>query len=84
MELDLLRDEIDQIDDRISALFEQRMALVEKIANQKKATGTAVSDPAREQSVLNRICCGRRFAPQLRCLYDAIFKISRAYQENRR
>ncbi|MDO4284675.1 MAG: prephenate dehydratase [Eubacteriales bacterium] len=57
MELDLqkFRQEIDGIDAQIVALYEERMALSEKVAAYKIATGKKVLDRQREQEKLNAL-----------------------------
>ena len=49
-ELLKLRDEIDVIDDEIVRLFEQRMAVAEKVAAYKRGVGKPVLDKERERS----------------------------------
>ena len=49
-ELIKLRDEIDVIDDQIVSLFEQRMAVAERVAAFKRGVGKPVLDKEREMS----------------------------------
>ena len=51
-----LRCKIDEIDSAMERLFEERMAVVERIALEKKATGRAVEDAAREKEMIERRC----------------------------
>ena len=44
MDLDIIRQEIDQIDDQIVKLLEERMHLVEDVVAYKKASGKAILD----------------------------------------
>ena len=44
MDLDIIRQEIDQIDDQIVKLLEERMHLVESVVAYKKASGKAILD----------------------------------------
>ena len=44
MRLEEIRQEIDQVDDAIVTLLEQRMNLVDQVVALKKLTGTAVLD----------------------------------------
>ena len=48
MRLEEIRQEIDQVDDAIVTLLEQRMNLVDQVVALKKLTGTAVLDSKRE------------------------------------
>lgn len=55
MELDSLRNTIDQIDEQLVALFAKRAEAVLKVAKVKKSKGLAVYDPGREEEVYKRI-----------------------------
>ena len=50
-----LRERIDGIDDRMVQLFEERMAISEKVAEYKIRTGMQVLDPKREQEKLKTL-----------------------------
>lgn len=53
-ELKKLREKINCIDAQMARLFEERMDLVEKVADLKKDAGIAVSDKEREEQVVSR------------------------------
>lgn len=55
MDLLKIRDEIDEIDQKIAQLFERRMKLCQDVAEFKIETGKAVFDPVREQQKIERI-----------------------------
>ena len=50
------RSKIDEIDARMARLFEERMAVVECIAQEKKASGRPVEDLEREKSMIEKRC----------------------------
>ena len=50
------RSKIDEIDARMARLFEERMAVVECIALEKKASGRPIEDPEREKSMIEQRC----------------------------
>ena len=50
-----LRNEIDDIDEQIVALYEKRMKIAGEVAEYKISTGKAVFDKTREQSKLNTL-----------------------------
>ena len=50
------RSKIDEIDARMARLFEERMAVVECIAQEKKASGRPVEDLEREKSMIEKSC----------------------------
>ena len=54
-DLQELRDEIDVIDEQIAALYEQRMAISDEVADYKIANGKQVFDQAREKSKLDKL-----------------------------
>ena len=55
MNLEELRQKINQIDDELIKLLEKRMELVSKVAVYKLKTGKAVLDSKREEIILNKV-----------------------------
>lgn len=55
MTLDELRENIDQIDDTLLTLLNERMEYVHNVGELKNTTGAAIYRPEREQSILNRL-----------------------------
>lgn len=53
-QLQQARAQIDEIDAKMAALFEQRMQAVGQVAQYKARTGKQVFDPAREALVLEK------------------------------
>lgn len=53
--LDKLREEIDKIDEKILKLYEERMAVCEKIGEYKKANGIPAYDEDREAEKLDKV-----------------------------
>ena len=51
MTLEEIRQEIDQVDDALVALLEQRMNLVGQVVAFKQSNGKAVADPKREERI---------------------------------
>ncbi|MBE5803620.1 MAG: chorismate mutase [Clostridiales bacterium] len=83
-ELEDIRQELDAVDRRIVALFEQRMALARDVAAYKMAHGMQVLDRSREEAVLaSRVDMLRdgHWAGSVRALYEEIMRLSRAEQE---
>lgn len=54
-DLDVIRQEIDQVDQELVVLLEKRMTLVNQVAAYKKATGKAILDTSREDAVLKKL-----------------------------
>ena len=83
MDLQELRKEIDQIDDKIVALFCQRMEVSAKIGAYKKERNLPVFVPEREQEklmdVASKASSGMENAVQ--ALYTRIFELSRGCQD---
>ena len=83
MTIDDLRREIDAIDDQLLSLFEQRMAVVNQIAQYKKENSLPVQDTAREQEILSRL--SKKAPPELaecvKMLFSSLFEMSRNYQK---
>ncbi len=84
MELDLtkLREEINETDREMVALFRKRMEIAANVAAYKKEHGLPVLDAARERALLGRISdmAGEEFDGYARTLYHTMLDVSRAYQ----
>lgn len=84
MELDLnkIRQEINSIDDEISALFEKRMLLAKDVAEYKRQNDMAVYDRRRERDIVNRISSqvSDDLSSYAKILYSTLFQVSRSYQ----
>lgn len=81
-ELEQLRGQIDQIDDKIIALFKERMQVSDKIALVKKEYDMPTLAPGRERAVLARVAeeAGEEFADYTESLFRTIMAASRSYQ----
>ena len=82
-QLQQARAQIDEIDAKMAASFEQRMQAVGQVAQYKARTGKQVFDPAREALVLEKNTA-RVQNPELQPYYREFLKkalaVSRAYQ----
>ncbi|MCL1815711.1 MAG: chorismate mutase [Treponema sp.] len=82
MNIDELRQEVDDIDDKLLSLFERRMEIAKNIGECKKEQGLPVKDRKREQKILHRLC--KKARPELeeyvRPLFLALFEVSSNYQ----
>ncbi|MDR1033394.1 MAG: chorismate mutase [Bifidobacteriaceae bacterium] len=82
-ELGELRSEIDAVDDAMTALFEKRMQILEKVADYKKEHPMNVQDGTREQSLIERNLAhisDEKIRLEYRKFIDNVLKISRSYQ----
>ena len=82
-ELDVIRQEIDQVDQELVALLEKRMTLVNQVAAYKKATGKPILDTSREEVILNKVASrvqNKDFETTLVNTFADIMKNSRDYQ----
>ena len=84
-ELEQLRGQIDQIDDKIIALFKERMQVSDKIAYYKKEHDMPTLAPGRERALLARVSeeAGEEFADYTESLFRTIMAASRSYQNIR-
>ncbi len=81
-----LRDEIDTIDDQIVSLFEQRMAVAERVAAFKRGVGKPVLDKEREKSKIQKVTekTSNAFNRQaVESLFGQIMAVSRMLQYQR-
>mgnify|MGYP002724173327 CR=1 FL=1 len=81
MELNEIREKIDQVDDALFDLFEQRMELAKQIAREKQAEGAGVSNKIRERAILQRLSKkDPELATYTRMLYSTLFSVSKSLQ----
>lgn len=85
MDLQDYRNQLDQIDDQLVALFRQRMETVRQVADYKKEHNTPVLAAGRERDILYRVTGlgGEELQEYTRILYVTLLELSRDYQENR-
>lgn len=79
----LIRDEIDQVDNEITALYQKRMELTSQVAEYKIRTGKKVFDKQREREKLEKLSAlvpGSFLKHGIRELFEHIMSISRKRQ----
>ena len=88
MDLDIIRQEIDQIndqiDDQIVKLLEERMHLVEGVVAYKKASGKPILDSKREEVIFEKVRSrveDKRYQETIVATFSDILKRSRDYQD---
>lgn len=84
MDLDIIRQEIDQIDDQIVKLLEERMHLVEGVVAYKKASGKLILDTKREEVIFEKVGSrveDKRYQETIVATFSDILKRSRDYQD---
>lgn len=81
MTLEEIRSEIDQIDEKLLALFLRRMELGREAAEQKLRLGRPLKDSAREQHILNKVSeSSGALSGYSERLFQELMALSRAYQ----
>ena len=84
MDMEKLRNEIDEIDDSLVKLFEKRMQSTARLAKHKKEHSVPVSDRTREREIIYRM--SGKVAPELagytKSLYNTLFDLSKSYQNS--
>lgn len=84
MDLDIIRQEIDQIDDQIVKLLEERMHLVEGVVAYKKASGKPILDTKSEEVIFEKVRSrveDKRYQETIVATFSDILKRSRDYQD---
>lgn len=85
MNLEQNRKRIDEIDDSLIKLFEERMDIVNDISAYKKENNMPIFHRGRERDIINRL--SSQINPEMRVytkmLYNTIFEISRSYQSKK-
>lgn len=83
-QLDIIRDEINQIDTELRVLFEKRMNCVEKIAQYKIANHLPIFDAHREQFILDEHVSSlqhKKWEPYYRSFLEMLLKNSKEFQK---
>lgn len=83
-ELNQFRGEIDTIDAQIAALFQQRMAVTDRVGRYKFQNGVAVRDEVRERELLAAkaaLSDDPAMQEALTALFECILSLSRKQQE---
>lgn len=82
MSLEQMREEINQIDQKLVDLFRRRMELSKSIGAYKQANQLPVQDPARERELLGRVAeqAGEELSEYAQSVYQTILAVSRSYQ----
>ncbi|MFS9079075.1 chorismate mutase [Streptococcus infantis] len=86
MDLDIIRQEIDKIDDQIVQLLEERMHLVEGVVAYKKSTGKQILDSKREEAIFEKVrnrVSDKKYEETIVATFSDILKHSRDYQEQK-
>lgn len=85
MDLNELRQEIDNIDIELVKLFTARMAVSAKVADYKREHNLPIFHPGRERAILQKVA--EMAVPEMgnytRVLYSMLFELSRSYQSKR-
>ena len=83
MNLDEIREQIDEIDAQILDLFCRRMDLVKNVAEYKIENSIPVFHPGREQSILDRarMRAGEAYGDYAAALFQRMMEVSRRMQE---
>ena len=84
MDLNSIRQEIDQIDQELVALLEKRMVCVGQIVKYKEQEGLPVLDQGREREVLEKVdslVMDEQYRTTIQAQFQDMMKHSRTYQE---
>lgn len=81
MSIELLRKEIDAVDDQLVALLKARFDLSRAIGEEKKKLDRPVYDAEREAALLSRLEeAAAPYGGEVRVLYERIMELSRKLQ----
>ncbi|MBY5034869.1 chorismate mutase [Streptococcus gallolyticus] len=86
MDLNLIREEIDALDQELVALLEKRMDLVTQVIAYKKENGKTVLDSKREEMVLQKVANrvqNSDYTSTIQATFADIMAQSRRYQSQK-
>ena len=77
-----IRHRIDGIDTQLTELIKERLAIMEKVAETKRAQNKPIYDPARERDIISRVTglAGKEHETEIRMLFTTLFNLSKARQ----
>lgn len=83
-ELDMLREQIDELDKIIATAYAKRLETANKIGEYKKNNNVAVLDQDREKKVLNNVAkFGEKYEKEVKDLYTFIMDYSKNIQRKK-
>ncbi|NLM76188.1 MAG: shikimate dehydrogenase [Clostridiaceae bacterium] len=84
--LEAIRRQIDEVDEKLTELIEKRMNLVRQVAEYKKSTGTEILDTSREDKVIQNVL-GKvknpEYADSIKHIFQNIMHCSKEYQRKK-
>ena len=85
MELNELRNEINQIDEELLNLFLRRMDVAEQVADYKRANNLPIYQPQREREILKKVAdqAGPEKSGYARVLFSMLMELSKSSQNKR-
>lgn len=84
MSLDKYRNDINEIDKKLSELFQERLRIVEKIALYKKENNIEIYDRTREEQVIINVLNtlqDKEFSDEIKEFFKSLMDISKSYQK---
>lgn len=84
--LDIIRNEIDKIDQELSVLIQKRMDLVAEVAESKAQSGKEILDKSREEKVIQNVLSmvnNQEYKDSVKAVFECIMHNSREYQKKR-
>ena len=84
-DLEALRGEIDEIDQKMVELFKERMAVCAQVAEYKREHNLPVLAAGRERALLGKVGeqAGEELADYAQSMYRTVLSVSRSYQNTR-
>ena len=86
MNLENIRQEIDQVDAQLVCLLEKRMDLVDQVVTYKKSVGKPILDSKREEVIFDKVrnrVENKEYQNSILATFSDLLKHSRAYQDQK-
>ena len=86
MNLENIRQEIDQVDAQLVCLLEKRMDLVDQVVTYKKSLGKPILDSKREEVIFDKVrnrVENKEYQNSILATFSDLLKHSRAYQDQK-
>ena len=83
-QIDRLRKELDEIDEKLFELFQKRMDLIDRIAEIKKTAQLKITDESRERFIIDRALSmsDKEYAEDIILFMNSLIQISKRDRKN--
>lgn len=82
-QIDRIREELDEIDEKLIEMFQKRMKLIDRVAGVKSTGNFQITDESRERFIINRALSmsDNEYAEDIMLFMNSLIQISKKRQD---